>query len=141
MKPILVVGHQTSCIRCSRELTRIMHEQQLPMNKIQYQKISHEGICYRNTLVGPAVAEEISCVEAADQLLNDENGKPLPSKKAIFTEVVMSDSDTRGLLKFMGTQKQILGEPAGVNSTHVPDIGHFIKCISNRFYKLRTINK
>ena len=38
MKPILVAGHQTSCISCSRELTRMMHKQRLPMNKIQYQK-------------------------------------------------------------------------------------------------------
>ena len=141
MKPILVVGHQTSCIHCSRELTRMMHEQQLPMNKIQYQNIGHKGTCYKNTSVGPAVAEEIACVEAADRLLNDENGKPLPSDEAIFAEVVVSDGDTRGSLKFIETQKKNLGEPAGVNSTHVPDIGHFIKCISNGFYKLRTTNK
>ena len=73
--------------------------------------------------------------------MNDENGKPLPSYEVIFSKVVVGDGDPRGSLKFMETQKQILQEPASVDSTHVPDIGHFIKCISNGFYKLRTTNK
>ena len=43
-KPLLVIGHQTSCYKCSRALTNMMSAQDTPMNKIQYQSINHEGV-------------------------------------------------------------------------------------------------
>ena len=57
MKPMLVVSHQTSCHRCSMELTRLMKVQNIKMNMVQYTTLTHKGVCYRNTSIGPACAE------------------------------------------------------------------------------------
>ena len=59
MKPMLVIRHQTSCHRYSFELTRLMKEQNIEMNMIQFQSVQHKRACYRNTSIGPVVVEEL----------------------------------------------------------------------------------
>lgn len=105
------------------------------MNKTQYQKIDHEGVCYRNTTSGPSIAEELSCVEAAELILNDEDGNILPDSEVIFGEEV---GDTRGCMILTAKQNEIISEAVDNKGKHIPDIGHFIKFISNRFYKEKT---
>ena len=140
-KPLLVIGHQTSCYKCSRTLTKMMSEQHVPMNKIQYQSIKHKGVCYRNTTAGPAIAEELACIEAAELLLTDTDGNLLDDSQAIFCDTVVSDGDTRGSLKLIARQAEIIGNEAKNIAEQIPDIGHFIKCISNGFYTIKTKNK
>ena len=38
-------------------------------------------------------------------------------------------------------QNEIIGCAADRVAEHIPDIGHFIKCVSNGFYKLKEKNK
>ena len=94
-----------------------MQQQKVQMNEIQYTHIEHDGICYKNTTIGPASAEEIACVQAGVEFLVNSDGQFWPDDKAIFANVVVSDGDT------------------------IPDIGHFIKCISNGFYTFKTKKK
>ena len=51
---------------------------------VQYTKLHHKGMCYRNTSIRPACAEEYAYVEAAYLLLNDKDGNLLPDEVAIF---------------------------------------------------------
>ena len=66
MKPILVVSHQISCQRYSMQSTKYMKQQNVKMNMVQYASISHPGTRDRNTYLGPAVAENFVCIEAAE---------------------------------------------------------------------------
>jgi hypothetical protein len=47
--------------------------------------------------------------------------------------------DTTGAPKFISTQKECIGDSAKGIAVQVNDIDHFIKCISNRLYKLAEI--
>ena len=141
MKPIMVIQHQTSCYRCSRALTKMMEEQKVPMNKVQFTQIQHEGRCYKNTSIGPASAEEIACVQAATELLEDEDCNFLSNSEAIFADLVVSDGDTTGSLKLIAKQAEMIGETVKGIAEQIPDIGHFIKCISNGFYTFKTKNR
>ena len=112
MKSIIVISCQTSCQRCARQLTKYMCDQNVKMNMIQFVSINHPGTCYRNTSIGPAYAEEFACVEAADRLLVDTSGNYLPDDQAIFAERLVTDGNTRGSLKFIAKQNELIG---GVN--------------------------
>ena len=147
MKPLLVISDQISCIKCSRELTRMMLEQKTKMCDVQYCHISHGGVCHKNTTASPAVAEEIACEKIAKALLLDDDCNFLPENEAIFVLNIVSDGDTKGSLKLLATQAKIVGEDATINGVpsktmvgHTLDIGHLIKCISNGFYKFKTDN-
>ena len=111
------------------------------MNEIQYTHIQHEGICYKNTTIGPASAEEIACVQAGVELLVNSDGKFLPDDEAIFANIVVSDGDTTGSLKLIAKQAELIGDAAKNVADQIPDIGHFIKCISNGFYTFKMKNK
>ena len=58
-------------------------------------------MCYRNTTAGPAIAEELACLEAVELLLTDIDGNLLDESQAIFYDTVVSDKDTRGSLKLI----------------------------------------
>ena len=118
-----------------------MKVQNIKMNMVQYTKLNHKGVCYRNTSIGPACAEEYACIEAAGLLLNDEDGNPLPDNVALFGDRLVTDGDTRGSIKFITLQNEIIGSAADRVAEHIPGIGHFIKCVSNGFYKLKEKNK
>ena len=83
-KPLLVLGHQVSCHKFSRQLTKIMNHQKVEMNEIQFTSTTHGGKCYRNSKVGPSTAEEVACEEAGEMLLLDDDGNILPDDEAIF---------------------------------------------------------
>ena len=118
-----------------------MKVQNIKMNIVQYTKLHHKGMSYRNTSIGLACAEEYACVEAAYLLLNDKDGHPLPDDVAIFGDRLVTDCDTRGSIKFIGLQNEIIGSAADCVAEHIPDIGHVIKYVSNGFYKLKEKNK
>ena len=141
LKPILVIGHQASCINCSRALTKMCKEQKVKMSGVQYVSVSHEGPCHKNTSVSPAIAEEIACGEAAYQLLYNEDGSMKSTEEAIFADAICSDGDTRGSFKFIDRQVELLGECVKNIAEHIPDIGHLVKCISNGFYTFKDKNK
>ena len=97
----MAIGHQSLGYKCSRTLTNIMGEQKVSMNKLHYQTIEHDGVCYKNTISGPSIAEDLACVEVAEIILNNEYGNSLPDSEAIFGEEIIIDGDTRGCMKFI----------------------------------------
>ena len=70
-------------------------------------------------------------------LIDPDTGKFRPDDEAILANFVIADGDTRGPNRFMETQAELVPTFAG-KAEYLPDIGHFIKCISNSFYKLAT---
>jgi hypothetical protein len=131
-KAIYVEVHQISCVYCSRTLTKYLditgkRVQDLLQGEIN---LTHDGPCYRNTNLTPAQAEEFAMEEAGERLLD------LPDDEAIFADVFVSDGDTRGSLKFIQKQRDIMGPVVEGIAQQLPDFGHFIKCISNGLYTL-----
>ena len=59
-------------------------------------------------------------------------------EEACFTDQLVTDGDTRGCKKIIERQCELLGELVRGIAEHIPDIGHFIKTISNGFYKYKT---
>jgi len=97
-----------------------------------------KGKCYQNTNQTPAVAEEFACIQAAKFLLLGEDGTDiLPDDEAIFADEFISDGDTRGAKKLIARQADLIGDVAHGVAEPFPDFGHFIKCISNAFFKVR----
>ena len=133
-KPLVVLGHQISCWKCSHALTELITTEQLKMHDVQFAQVKHKGKCYRNTTHGPAVAEEYACVDAAEALLFNKDGKFLGEEEACFIDQLVTDGDTRGCKKFIEKQSELLGALVRGIAEHIPDIGHFIKTISNGFF-------
>ena len=140
-KPLVVISHQISCWRCSNAMTKLVKEKNEKLYALDISDVRHEGKCFRNTKHGPAVAEEYACVEAANALLFNKDGKFLGPEEACFIDKLVTDGDTRGAKKFIKKQCELLGDLVKGIATHIPDIGHFIKTISNGFYKFKTKNK
>ena len=74
--------------------------------------MEHKGVCYRNSNLNPASAEEMQAIIAARDLLLDENGKYVGDDKAILAMIVNSDNDTRSQKSFMVEQNTIVGGAA-----------------------------
>ena len=110
------------------------------MNEVQYVNLQHKGRCYKNSKLGPAVAEEFASERVGRQLLLNKKNKYLSEDEAIFASEVVSDGDTRGSYKLILTQETILGTSVVDVAKVIPDIGHFIKCISNAFYTFKSKN-
>ena len=53
----------------------------------------------------------------------------------------MSDGDTRGSMKFIKKEQEILRQVVEGIAEPIPDVGHFIKTISNGFYSFKKKNK
>ena len=137
----MIISDQLSCINCSRKLTSLMNEQKVKMNKIQYVNLTHEGACYKNSTKSPAIAEEFACEKIGRDLLKNTHNTFLQTDECIFATEIISDGDTRGCYKLILEQEIILGPAVKGIAKHVPDIGHFVKCISNAFYKFKLTNK
>ena len=140
-KPIMVLSDQISCYKCSRQLTKLMDEQKVKMNEVQYVNLEHKGKCAKNSKKSPAIAEEFACERVGKNLLLDKNNKFISENEAIFACEVVSDGDTRGTFRLILEQERILGKSVKGIAKPVPDIGHFIKCISNEFYKFKGLHK
>ena len=119
----------------------MMKEQKVKMNELKYTTISHKGKCFRNTKVSPASAEEHACVDAASLLLLNQDGNMLENDEGIFAMEIAGDGDTRGGLKFIERQCEIIGPSAANLAKLMPDVEHFIKCISNGFYSFKEKHK
>ena len=131
-KPLYVECDQISCWGCSHKLTEHLLKTGKKVFDLQDGEVdyAHEGRCYRNSKYSPAQAEEFAMESAAEYLLN------LPDDEAIFGKEVCADGDTRGTTHFIRKQKDIIGKNADDVSEYFPDIGHFIKCISNGLYNI-----
>ena len=140
-KPLVVISHQISCWRCSNAMTKLMKAKNEKLYALDISDVRHEGTCFRNTKHGPAVAEEYACVEAANALIFDKGGNFLGTEEACFIDKLVTDGDTRGAKKIIKKQGELLGDFVKGIATHIPDIGHFIKTISNGFYKFKTAHK
>ncbi len=98
-------------------------------------------MCYRNSNLHPASAEETQAIIAARDLLLDENGKYVGDDKAIFATIINSDNDTKSPKSFMVEQNTIIGESADNRAEHNPDTNHFIKNINNKLHNLKNADK
>ena len=103
--------------------------------------MEHKGVCYRNSNLNPASAEEMQAIIAARDLLLDENGKYVGDDKAIFATIINSDNDTRSPKSFMVEQNTIVGEAADNLAENYPDTNHFIKNINNKLHNLKNADK
>ncbi|KAL7545104.1 hypothetical protein ACHAWF_008471 [Thalassiosira exigua] len=137
--PLGMRHHQLSCYPCARTLTQLIASGKRAKD-ITEDDLRHEGQCNRNTKHSPAVAEEYAMEDLAEYLLIDpETGKMRPDDEAILAEYVVADGDTKGPKRFINKQAEIV--PAFDNrAMHIPDIGHFIKCISGGLHKLAQQN-
>ena len=118
-----------------------MDEQKVKMNEVQYVNLEHKGKCAKNSKKSPAIAEEFACERVGKNLLLDKNNKFISENEAIFACEVVSDGDTRGTFRLILEQERILGKSVKGIAKPVPDIEHFIKCISNAFYKFKGLDK
>ncbi|KAL7536484.1 hypothetical protein ACHAXR_007193 [Thalassiosira sp. AJA248-18] len=108
---------------------------------ITAQDLDHPGKkCYVNSKHNPASAEEWALESLAKFLLIDpDTGELRPDDEAILVNHVIGDGDTKGPNKFIKKQVEIVPSFQG-KAEYLPDIGHFIKCISNSFFALATKN-
>ena len=62
-------------------------------------------------------------------------------KKRVYVSAwcIIGDGDTKGQSKFINKQAELVPTYHG-KAEYIPDIGHFIKCISNAFYALAAKN-
>jgi myosin-crossreactive antigen len=97
--------------------------------------LRNKGQCYCNTVHGTAAAEENACINAANLLLRNPDTEELVGDDlAIFGNEIITDGDTRGAKQFIDAQAHLVGKPAYGLAARVPDIGHFVKTISNALY-------
>lgn len=130
------LSFQTKCILCTRAFNRANREERVPIESTA-RAMQHEGICYRNTIHGPAVSEEYAATEAARRLLFDDAGNFRGEDSAVFLDVVVADNDVRAPSNLIKEQHSILGEPASGRAEHIPDIGHVIKDCNNELFGIR----
>ena len=92
--------------------------------------------CHRNTKYSPANAEENAMEDLGRNLLIDPaTGKFLPDEEAILCLQVITDGDTKGAIRLMKAQADLVTEFDGKGSQY-PDVGHFMKCISGALHRL-----
>ena len=72
-------------------------------------------------------------------MINPDTAKLRPGVQAILGLHPIVYGDTKGLDIFINKQAKIVPEFVG-KADHVPDIGHFIKCISSGLHKLAKKN-
>ena len=116
-------------MHCTRALTRILNSGKRA-NEITESDLCHPGKpCYRNTKHGPAVAEEYAMEDLGEFLVVDHTtGKLRPDDEVILGLHIIADGDIKGPKRFIKKQAEIVPELIG-KADHIPDIGHFIKCI------------
>ena len=103
----------------------------------------HDGHCYKNSNLQPAVAEEYQASKMGKLLLSagDDSDIYLADKISIFGMDISTDGDTRGVNNFIRIQNQIIGEKADNMADNSPDVGHTIKCSNNALFDLKKNDK
>jgi len=71
--------------------------------------MKYTGVCYRNSKLVPASAEEPQSAMMARDLLLDKNGNYVGNDRAIFAKIVTSDNDTQAPFSFIRKQNHIIG--------------------------------
>jgi hypothetical protein len=66
----------------------------------------------------------------------EDSDEFLPDENVIFVDEIILDGDTRGSKKFIAAQANAIGVVAAGIAIQLPDIGHFIKTVSNALYQL-----
>ena len=95
-KPLLVMSHHISYIRCSVKLTEMMIDQNAKFNDLNFFSISDTGKYCMNAKTSLSCAEEHTHNEGASLLIMDEEGKMLNNDEEIFMKEIISDGCTRG---------------------------------------------
>ena len=67
----------------------------------------------------------------------DEEWSILNNDEGVFAKEISSDGDTRGGTKCINKKLETIGSNACNKKSLVPDIGHFVKCASNRFHAFK----
>ena len=110
---------QTNCIRCTIALNRRIKKhfeetgERVRPEQIANFSTKHPGVCYKNSNLHPASAEEYQAVAAARDLLLNADGKYLGDNAAIFGAMINADNDTRAPSAFIREQNRIMGEASG----------------------------
>ena len=135
-KPLAVQNDQKSCGNCQRAMTAIIKSGKKP-DEITEDDLRHPGKkCYRTSKWSPAVAEEHAMEDIGKYLLIDpKTGKFRPDEEAILAKEVCTDGDTKGCNRFIKAQTELVPEFLGT-AVYMPDIGHFVKCISGGLHDL-----
>ena len=94
---------QTNYIRCTNALRKRIEAtgEKITPDQIGRFSMKHKGVCYRNSKVAPAVAEEHQAVLAARDLLLDADGNYLGDDQAVFCGSIHADNDTRAPSAFI----------------------------------------
>ena len=98
-----------ACWKNFHSLTELITTNSFKMHNVGLVKANHEGKCYKNTLYGPVIVEEYTCVDAAEALLFNKGGKFLGEDEAFFIDQLVIYGDTRGCKKFIDRQYKLLG--------------------------------
>ena len=72
-------------------------------------------------------------------MIDPETRKLRSDDEAILVDWFVADGDTKGAIRFIKKQASIIKEFEGI-AIYVPDIGHFIKFISNALFYLAKNN-
>ena len=130
-EPLWLACDQLSCYRCQLQMAEYLKRTGLHATDVQPGTVdlTHPGKCYRNTVHGPATAEEYAWERAGYELLDAED-----DDEKIFLDEVCSDGDTRGVKRFISAQIAVIGDAVKGLAEQDPDGGHLIKCISNGYY-------
>ena len=103
--------------------------------------MAYTGVCYRNSKLAPASAEETQSAMMAKDLLVDEKCNYVGDDRAIFAEIVTSDNDTQAPYRFIREQNELIGTLVDNVAEHLPDKGHVMKCENNALFKIRQDDK
>lgn len=138
-KKLIALHHtQISCVSCSRELTKNLNAGKDITHAIS---TNHCSTCYKTSCHGPATAEENLAEILACNLLLDKSGDYAGDDLAVFVDTVVGDGNMRAVERFIAEQEWVIGEIVNGIAECFPDIGHAIKCISDKWYRLAEKDK
>ena len=120
---------------------KLLHGKTVTVDQIGNFSMDHSGLCYRNSKLAPASAEETQSAMMAKDLLVDKKGNYVGDDRAIFAKIVTSDNDTRAPYRFIREQNEIIGKSVDNVAEHLPDKGHVMKCENNALFKIRQDDK
>jgi hypothetical protein len=92
--------------------------------------LTHEGKCYRNSCHSPASAKEFAAADAGKYLMSLPDMKLFLEMRSSLTVIKRSPN------KSIDAQAQIVGRAADGVAERIPNIGHFIKTVTNGLYQL-----
>jgi hypothetical protein len=114
---------------------------EVPFHEYSNYSMAHDGICFRNSKHGPAIAEEHQAARMGIRLLLDQDGKYVGNDRAIFVKEIHADNDTRSPAAMIKEQNKIIGPTSNSKASYSPDFGHIIKNCNNEMYKLKATDR